>query len=38
MRDNYAIHKDPEVKEWLAAHSRINVHLTPTSWLNLTEV
>lgn len=38
--DNYATHKTPEVKEWLAAHPRFTVHFTPTSgsWLNLVEV
>ena len=38
--DNYAAHKHPEVKAWLAANPRIHVHFTPTSrsWLNLVEV
>ena len=38
--DNYATHKRPEVKAWLAANPRIHVHFTPTSgsWLNLVEV
>ncbi len=38
--DNYATHKRPEVKSWLAANPRIHVHFTPTSgsWLNLVEV
>jgi transposase len=37
--DNYATHKHPKVKEWLARHSRFKVHYTPTSssWLNLVE-
>jgi transposase len=37
--DNYATHKTPEVKAWLAKHSRFNLHFTPTSvsWLNLVE-
>jgi transposase len=38
--DNYATHKQPKVKAWLAANPRIHVHFTPTSgsWLNLVEV
>ena len=38
--DNYATHKHPKVKAWLAANPRIHVHFTPTSgsWLNLVEV
>ena len=37
--DNYGTHKHPAVKRWLAAHSRIRLHFTPTSasWLNLVE-
>jgi transposase len=37
--DNYATHKHPEVKAWLAANPRIRLHFTPTgcSWLNLVE-
>lgn len=37
--DNYATHKHPRVKAWLARHSRVHVHFTPTSssWLNLVE-
>jgi transposase len=40
VMDNYATHKRPEVKAWLAANPRIQVHFTPTSgsWLNLVEV
>jgi transposase len=40
VMDNYAAHKRPEVKAWLAANPRIHVHFTPTSgsWLNLVEV
>jgi hypothetical protein len=40
IMDNYATHKRVEVREWLAANPRINVHFTPTggSWLNLVEV
>lgn len=37
--DNYATHKHPQVKSWLAMHPRIHLHFTPTSasWLNLVE-
>ena len=37
--DNYATHKHPEVKKWLAARPRFHLHFTPTgsSWLNLVE-
>ncbi|MEP7368452.1 MAG: IS630 family transposase [Dermatophilaceae bacterium] len=37
--DNYATHKHPAVKAWLAAHPRFYLHFTPTSssWLNLVE-
>jgi transposase len=37
--DNYATHKHPKVKEWLAKHPRVHVHFTPTSasWLNMVE-
>jgi len=37
--DNYATHKHPKVKEWIAAHPRVHVHFTPTSasWLNMVE-
>ncbi|MFF0944859.1 IS630 family transposase [Kocuria sp. CPCC 205300] len=40
VMDNYAVHKTPEVKVWLAEHPRFQVHFTPTSasWLNLVEV
>lgn len=38
--DNYATHKHPRVKRWLAAHPRYHVHYTPTyaSWLNQVEI
>ena len=38
--DNYAAHKTPEVRDWLAANPRVVVHFTPThaSWMNLVEV
>ena len=37
--DNYATHKYPKVKAWLAKRSRFHLHFTPTSasWLNLVE-
>src|SRR5277367_6792360 len=37
--DNYATHKHPEVKKWLASRPRYHVHFTPTSssWLNQVE-
>jgi transposase len=40
VMDNYAAHKRVEIREWLAANPRIQVHFTPTSgsWLNLVEV
>jgi transposase len=38
--DNYAAHKHPAVKDWLAANPRVHVHFTPThaSWMNLVEI
>src|SRR3954468_16442803 len=40
VMDNYAAHKRVEVRDWLSANPRIQVHFTPTSgsWLNLVEV
>jgi transposase len=37
--DNYATHKHPKVKRWLARHRRFHLHFTPTSasWLNMVE-
>ena len=37
--DNYATHKTPAIRAWLAAHPRFHLHFTPTSgsWLNLVE-
>jgi transposase len=37
--DNYATHKTPAIRAWLAAHPRFVLHFTPTSasWLNLVE-
>lgn len=39
IADNYATHKHPAVKTWLAKHPRFHMHFTPTSssWLNLVE-
>jgi transposase len=38
--DNYATHKHPAVKAWLARNPRIALHFTPTSgsWLNMVEI
>jgi len=37
--DNYAAHKHPKVRAWLARHERFVFHFTPTScsWLNAVE-
>lgn len=37
--DNYATHKHPNVKDWLAQQPRFHLHFTPTSasWVNLVE-
>jgi transposase len=37
--DNYATHKHPKVRDWLARHRRWTFHFTPTSasWLNAVE-
>ena len=37
--DNYATHKTPRIRRWLAARPRFHLHFTPTSasWLNLVE-
>jgi transposase len=39
IADNYATHKHPAVKTWLAKHPRFHMHFTPTSasWLNPVE-
>ena len=39
IADNYATHKHPKVKAWLARHPRYHMHFTPTSasWLNQVE-
>jgi len=38
--DNYATHKHPKIKDWLAAHSRYQMHDTPkyASWLNQVKI
>jgi transposase len=40
VMDNYAAHKHPNVKTWLAKNPRFVIHFTPThaSWMNLVEV
>ena len=37
--DNYATHKTPSIRRWLAQRPRYHLHFTPTSssWLNLVE-
>jgi transposase len=37
--DNYAVHKHPKVRSWLARHPRWTFHFTPTScsWANAVE-
>jgi len=37
--DNYATHKHPKVRGWLARHPRFTFHFTPTScsWANAVE-
>ena len=37
--DNYATHKHPKVRDWLARHPRFTFHFTPTScsWANAVE-
>jgi len=39
VMDNYATHKTPRVKAWLARHPHWHVHFTPTSasWINQVE-
>jgi transposase len=39
ITDNYATHKHPKVREWLANHPRWVFHFTPTSasWINAVE-
>jgi len=37
--DNYATHKTPKIKTWLARRPHYHVHFTPTSasWINQVE-
>ena len=37
--DNSSMHKTPAIKNWLLAHPRFELHITPTSssWMNLVE-
>jgi transposase len=39
VMDNYATHKTPAIRRWLARHPRWTVHFTPTSasWINQVE-
>ena len=39
IADNYATHKHPKVRAWLAKHPRFHIHFVPTScsWLNMVE-
>ena len=39
IADNYATHKHQKVTDWLAKHTRFQMHFTPTSssWMNLVE-
>jgi transposase len=38
--DNSSTHSTPAIRDWVAAHPRVQFHFTPTgaSWLNLVEV
>ncbi|MBN6811976.1 hypothetical protein JRF76_07270 [Kocuria indica] len=40
MMDNYAAHKAPEVRAWLAENPRFQMRFTPNSasWSNLVDV
>jgi len=40
VMDNYAAHKRVEIRDWLAANPRVQVHFTPTSasWMNMVEI
>ena len=39
IMDNYATHKTPAIRNWLARHPHWHVHFTPTgaSWLNMVD-
>lgn len=38
--DNYATHKHPKIRNWIASRPRYHIHYTPTysSWLNQVEI
>ena len=40
IADNLSAHKSPTVKDFLATHSKVHLHFTPTysSWLNQVEL
>ncbi len=40
VMDNYAAHKRIEIRNWLVANPRVQVHFTPTSasWMNMVEI
>jgi transposase len=40
VMDNYAAHKHPAVRDWLAQNPRVHAHFTPThaSWMNMVEI
>ncbi len=40
VADNYATHKHPKIKAWLAKNPRVTMHFTPTSgsWMNMVEI
>jgi transposase len=38
IADNYATHKHPKVRRWLARHPRFHIHFTPTSSSSLNMV
>jgi transposase len=40
VMDNYAVHKHPAVKDWLAAKPQVHAHFTPAhaSWMNMVEI
>src|SRR3954467_6600945 len=40
VADNYATHRHPNVRAWLARNPRIMMHFTPTSasWMNMVEI
>ena len=38
VADNYATHKHPKVKAWLARNPRVTMHFTSSSWMNMVEI